>query len=114
MRRWDVKVCPYGRFHVQKLFGGWMRSRANVGDASKSRSSESCSGCYRASAVGFLSEIHEGTDLRQSAKQLPIPSHVQPFIPKFYIRIWYDGTLRASHANGSCRRVPVALISRPL
>ena len=55
-----------------------MRSRANVGDASKSRSSESCSGCYRASAVGFLSEIHEGTDLRQSAKQLLTPPSPRP------------------------------------
>ena len=55
---------------AQKLFGGWMRSRATVGDASKGRSSEPCSGCYRASAVGFLSEIHKGVGLRQSAKQL--------------------------------------------
>ena len=65
----------------QKLFGGWMRSDTSVatdealpsncvGDASKGRSSEPCSGCYRASAVGFLSEIHKGVGLRQSAKQL--------------------------------------------
>ena len=42
-----------------------------MGDASKGRSSEPCSGSYRASAVGVLSEIHKGVGLRQSAKQLP-------------------------------------------
>ena len=54
----------------EKLFGGWIRSRATVGDASKGRSNEPCSGSYRASAAGFLSEIHKGVGLRQSAKQL--------------------------------------------
>ena len=52
-----------------------------MGDASKGRSSEPCSGCYRASAVAILREIHEVADRRQSAKQLLTPSHVQPLFP---------------------------------
>ena len=58
-----------GLFGFEKLFGGCMRSRATVGDASKGRSNEPCSRSYRASAVGFLSEIHKGVSLRRSAKQ---------------------------------------------
>ena len=49
-----------------KLFGGWMRSRANVGDASKGRSSDPCKhhGLISVELPGegrrLLIEIHKG------------------------------------------------------
>ena len=49
-----------------------------MGDASKGRSSKPCSGCYRTSTVGFLSEIHKGVGLRESAKQLLMWSPSRP------------------------------------
>ena len=52
-----------------------------MGDASKGRSSEPCSGSYWARAVGFLSETHKGVGLRQSAKQLLMWSPSRPRVP---------------------------------